>query len=135
MSNNILTKEQERYFKNSKIRDSKGNLLICYHGTPTPSFKEFNSSQANSQFGEYKFNKHNVNYFTTNKDAASSYTEFGYDNGSNVYACYINIEKPFIVDNKSLSEIKSSFNIKRIEYEDTKSTLLTLWLINIKINI
>ena len=110
--NEDLSKEQESYFKNSKVRDSRGNLLICYHGTSTPGFKEFNPSTSKSQFGKYKFNNKNVNYFTTNKDSASSYTKFGYDDGSNVYSCYINIENPFIVDNKSLSDIKSAFNIK-----------------------
>lgn len=107
-----LTKEQENYFKNSKIRDQNGDLLICYHGTSGSGFDVFDARKGNSQFGKYKFSNYNVNYFTTNKASASSYTKFGYDNGSNVYACYINIENPFIVDNKSLSDIKSSFNIK-----------------------
>ena len=39
---NILTKEQIEYFKDSKIRDKSGNLLVCYHGTQNPGFKEFN---------------------------------------------------------------------------------------------
>ena len=108
----LVGQTQEEYFKNSKVRDDRGNLLICYHGTPNPGFKSFDARKAKSQFGDYKFNKSNVNYFTTNKASAESFTEFGYDDGTNVYACYINIVNPFVVDNKSLSDIKSSFNIK-----------------------
>lgn len=30
----VLSKEQQEYFKESKIRDKEGNLLTMYHGTP-----------------------------------------------------------------------------------------------------
>ena len=30
---NALSAEQKKFFKDSKVRDSKGNLLVCYHGT------------------------------------------------------------------------------------------------------
>ena len=52
-----LTKEQEQYFKNSKVRDSKGNLLVVYHGTHSPGFMEFNPVDKDSKFGKYKFDK------------------------------------------------------------------------------
>ena len=39
---NQLTQEQIEYFKNSKIVDKDGQLIVCYHGSPTPYFKEFN---------------------------------------------------------------------------------------------
>lgn len=106
-----LSKQQEEYFKNSKVRDKDGNLIVCYHGTPTPGFKEF-GKERNSQFGKYKFGDANVNYFTTNKEAASSYTYLGYEKDGNVYACYINIENPYIVDNESEAKMRSSFNLK-----------------------
>lgn len=111
---NKLTREQEEFFKNSKIRDDNGNLLVCYHGTTQPGFKEFNPSSSKSQFGKYKFSKANVNYFSTDLHSASSYTDMGYEDKKvgNVYYCYINIENPFIVNNESLADIKSSFNIK-----------------------
>lgn len=107
-----LTPEQQEYFKDSKVRDADGNLLVCYHGTPTPGFKEFNHTNSDSQFGNYKFKNYNVNYFTTDKKSASSYTEFGYDDGSNVYACYVNIVNPYIVNNKTEAGMRNSFNIK-----------------------
>lgn len=99
-----LTKEQEEYFKDSKIRDEKGNLLVCYHGTVNPGFKEFNAPKGKSQFGEYKFRKYNVNYFTTSKETARGYTKLG--NGD-VYACYLNVVNPYIVNNETEDDIKS----------------------------
>ena len=108
---NTLTQEQIEYFKNSKIVNSNGNLLVCYHGSPNAGFKEFNPKDNKSQFGKYKFGDHNVNYFTTDRNSAASYTEFGYDDGT-IYECYINIVNPFIVDNKSEADIKTHLNIK-----------------------
>lgn len=109
---NQLSQEQINYFKNSKVRDKDGNLIVCYHGTPNPGFKEFNPKDSKSQFGKYKFDKYNVNYFTTDKKSATSYTEIGIEENDNVYACYLNIVNPFIVDNKTTADIKSSFNIQ-----------------------
>lgn len=97
---NELSQEQINYFKNSKVVDSKGNLLVVYHGSPNAGFKEFNPKDNKSQFGKYKFDKYNVNYFTTNKKAAASYTDMGYDDGT-VYECYLNIVNPYIIDMKS----------------------------------
>lgn len=31
---NDLTVDQAEYFRNSKVRDKDGNLLVMYHGTP-----------------------------------------------------------------------------------------------------
>lgn len=125
-----LTPEQEKFFSKSKARDSKGNLLVCYHGTTKPGFNEFNPSKGNSQFGNYKFKNYNVNYFTTSFDVAQGYTEIGVggltdeDNDyKNIYACYLNIENPYIVDNSTKNEIKSwqgiqDKNIRKVELED-----------------
>lgn len=110
--NEAVTPSQEEYFKNSKVRDKDGNLLVVYHGTLAPGFKEFGANKGKSQFGKYKFGKYNVNYFTTDKASAASYTELGVERDGNVYACYLNIENPFIVDNKVESDIKSAFNIQ-----------------------
>lgn len=38
---NQLTKAQAEFFKNSKIRDNEGRLLVVYHGTNKGSFTEF----------------------------------------------------------------------------------------------
>ena len=137
---NILTPAQINYFKNSKIRDSKGNLLVCYHGTQSGGFEEFLPQEFSNAL-YYKFGKANVNCFTTDLYTAKSYS--GYmtkrlengervdtepfdftdnENGkkSGVYAVYLNIKNPLIVDpddslyeKDSTSDIRYWKNIKR----------------------
>lgn len=38
-----LSKEQQEFFKDSKVRDADGNLLVMYHGTPNGSHTKFRS--------------------------------------------------------------------------------------------
>ena len=38
-----LSNEQKEFFKDSKIRDENGNLLVLYHGTTNGGFDSFNS--------------------------------------------------------------------------------------------
>ena len=38
---NTLSEQQAEYFKDSKIRDENGNLLVVYHGTPNFGFTTF----------------------------------------------------------------------------------------------
>ena len=80
-------------FSNSKVRDSKGNLLKCYHSS-------------NNDFDNFEI-KDNVNgrlygsgiYFSTNSDYMFSYGKIGYE-------CYLNIINPWYF-NSSYEEIKS----------------------------
>lgn len=95
-----LSKGQEDFFRNSKIRDGDGNLLVCYHGTEHPGFGSFDSRKGSSQFGRHKFRDANVNYFTTSEDVAVGYTDMGVREGGNVYACYLNVENPYVIDAK-----------------------------------
>lgn len=82
-----LSKEQADYFRNSKVRDEKGNLLVMYHGTPNGGFTKFRSGS----------------YFTQNPDYAALYQNpgasmLGYKKGADNpqnYQVYLNIEKPF----------------------------------------
>lgn len=114
----LLSKEQEKYFQKSKIRDKLGNLLICYHGTPNPGFTEFNPAENKSQFGEYKFNTNNINYFTTNKEVAKGYTDIGIERNNNIYACYLNIENPYIVDVDTKDDMISWKSLKDRKIRD-----------------
>lgn len=117
---NSLSQEQIEFFKNSKVRDEKGKLLVTYHGTHTPGFLEFNPIDKDSKFGKYKFKDFNVNYFTSSLYTAQGYTDLGVGDVygdkdaqyGNIYACYLNITNPYYVDNTSTSEIKSWQNIK-----------------------
>lgn len=61
-----LTEEQIQYFKDSKARDALGNLLVFYHGTPTPHFTVFDPSM--SKDGRSLF-------FTDSPTVANTYTD------------------------------------------------------------
>ena len=71
---NPLTPEQVKFFANSKVRDSKGNLLVCYHGTGS----EFNT-----------FDDNRTSWFTPNDYYARSF------NSKHLHSCYLNITNPF----------------------------------------
>lgn len=44
---NALSEGQQEYFKNSKVRDEDGNLMVMYHGTMNAGFTVFDKSKAN----------------------------------------------------------------------------------------
>jgi len=115
---NPLTPEQSAFFKDSKIRDSQGRLLVCYHGTKKAGFEEFLPQDFVNSL-HYKFGKNNVNCFTTEKSVAMGYSgamwkrlpdgskvevepydffpnEYGKKSG--IYAVYLDIKNPLIVD-------------------------------------
>ena len=137
---NILTPAQISYFKDSKVRDAKGNLLVCYHGTKKAGFEEFLPQDFVSAL-YYKFGKNNVNCFTTEKCNAMGYSGYfrkhlpdgnvvepepydfvpnEYGKKSGVYAVYLNIKNPLVVDPDdslydpdSLHDSREWKNIKR----------------------
>lgn len=65
-----LTKEQQEYFKDSKVRDENGNLLKVYHGSKNSGFNVFQYSedvQTGTDYGE-------AYYFTSDRQKASGYS-------------------------------------------------------------
>ena len=66
-----LSKQQQEYFKDSKVRDEEGRLLEVYHGTDTGGFMVFNPKGASG----YRFGDNIVNFFTNNQQMAETYTE------------------------------------------------------------
>lgn len=73
-----LSKEQQEYFKDSKVRDENGNLLVLHHGTDA----DFNIFE-HKYIGED--NKDGLGfYFTSNN------LQFEYENPKTVYANIIN---------------------------------------------
>lgn len=87
-SENELSKEQEEFFKDSKIRDESGNLLVCYHGTPIANIKEFKPNT----------------FFTANKKYAQAYSKWEDEDTPNIYAVYLNITNPFDLSTKEQVE-------------------------------
>ena len=60
-----LTKGQQEYFKDSKMRDDNGNLMVMYHGSQDAGFHEFNAEMSDdgSSF-----------FFVDRNDVAASYS-------------------------------------------------------------
>lgn len=77
---NELSAEQQEYFKDSKVRDEDGRLLVVYHGA--------------RDTGRTVFTR-NVTYFTDDESMADSYSP----NGGR-YTGYLNITKPLEIDAK-----------------------------------
>jgi hypothetical protein len=87
-----LTKEQEAFFKDSKVRDENGNLLTMYHGTSSGGHTVFDPWGAKvGLFGQ-------GSYFTDNQSVAESYTEKGRGNNQQIYEVYLNITNPIDMD-------------------------------------
>lgn len=75
---NELSKEQAEYFKDSKVRDENGKLLVVYHGTRKADFTVFNMT---------------ANFYTDSEDVADSYAPNG-----EKFRGYLDIKNPFIID-------------------------------------
>ena len=106
-----LTKQQQEYFKNSKVRDENGNLLVMYHGTEanvgipeTSWFTIFDIDKA----GNHGSMLGDGFYFTSNKSHAEQYAH----TRGNIYETYLNIENPLELDYFSTGEL--AYAIRKI---------------------
>lgn len=87
----ILTKQQQEYFKDSKVRDENGNLITVYHGTDR-LFTEFKDK--NIQHGRAIIDGF---YLTPDKNNASSY-------GNRTMELYVDIKNPlYLHENNGLT--------------------------------
>lgn len=139
---NELSKEQETYFKDSKVRDKDGNLLKVYHVSDA-NFNEFKGSNILSiKDGIVKQESNGMSYFTANnkyiagiknhleknrmfKFDYNSFDENGNftNNKKNItkYSVYLDIRNPL-----DLSDIKSNLTIKEwINVLKDKGIILT----------
>lgn len=101
-----LSNEQKEFFKDSKIRDENGNLIIMYHGTPNGTFDVFKP----------------YSYFTKDKEYADNYQNPFASSTSNksklkndspkTYAVYLNIKKPFDLSDPVAKDIYINEYIK-----------------------
>lgn len=80
----VLSESQKEYFKNSKVIDEDGNLMVVYHGTPKPNFSVF-------KLGDGALG--NGIYFAESKEYSK-----GFSFGSNPYEVYLNITNPYEVN-------------------------------------
>ena len=100
---NKLSEGQQEYFKDSKVRDKDGNLLLVYHGTKE-DFSVFEKSKIgkNGAFEGTGFN------FTPSRGRASSY-------GGKLLSGYLNITKPLSASRITMSVSKLADIIKKVD--------------------
>ena len=91
-----LTKEQQEFFKDSKVRDSEGRLTPVYHGTPNGGFTEF-------KLPKYMFSlmsSYGPGFYFTDKNNARQYMKPVNKSKipgtrAKLYETYLNITNPF----------------------------------------
>ena len=99
-----LSKEQQEYFKDSKMRDEDGNLKVMYHGTPNGDFTVFKDGT----------------YFTDNKayadvyqsPSASSISTGKVASAPKIFEVYLDIKKPFDINDAEARNIYINDYIK-----------------------
>ena len=99
-----LTKEQQEYFKDSKVRDENGSLKVVYHGTPNGNFSTFKDGT----------------YFTDNKKyadryqtpSASSISVGKVASNPKTFEFYLNMTKPFDINDAEAREVYINDYIK-----------------------
>lgn len=79
-----LTKNQQEYFKDSKVRDKEGNLLRMYHGTNEQEFTKFGRRE----------NTNRPFYFSASKKYAEEFTTRRRYGPKNLYEVYLDIKNP-----------------------------------------
>lgn len=86
-----LTAEQAEYFKNSKVRDEKGNLKAVYHGTN----EDFSVFKSNEWLTE-KNGKSNIKgYFSENEEYARNYGK--------TKPYYLDVKNPLVFKDTSMT--------------------------------
>ena len=100
-----LSEGQREYFKDSKIIDKDGNLLVVYHNSDT-DFNVFDKNKIGSNNGS-SFGR--GFYFATYQDLANDY-------GTIQKEYYLNIKNPLDYDN-GIEQIKKMFELSDYEYD------------------
>lgn len=82
-----LTEQQQEYFKDSKVRDEEGRLMVMYHGTPNGNYDKFRSGTYFTPMADYAENYQNPS-------ASSISVKRNADNPT-TFKAYLNMVKPF----------------------------------------
>ena len=104
-----LTKQQQEYFKDSKVRDENGNLQVVYHGSP-------------NQFTQFSYDYIGSNgtalgkgfYLTDSISMANGFT----GNGNEVMELYANITKPLSLDELTINKQEFKKFVREIAKQD-----------------
>lgn len=107
---NPLTPEQVEFFKNSKVRDSQGRLLVVYHGTDA----DFNEFKKEFMGTNPRFALQNGGYGGANKGFFFTNDEWYASNvGKNVKKCYLNITNPLNIKGSGWGSAVSQLDRRR----------------------
>lgn len=92
-----LTKKQQEYFKDSKVRDENGSLLTVYHGTNS-DFTVFDRGKIGENYWQSGNSAYGGFYFTDKESSAESYAALstGLNGKGRVVESYLNITNPLI---------------------------------------
>lgn len=113
-----LSKEQQKYFENSKIIDGEGNLITVYH-TTTDLVKQFNEFNPVGTYG-YKFGNQIVNYFTNSKDMSGSYAQYRYEEANTKKITNMNDVNELLGDRYELKEENGKYRL----YDKQKNKII-----------
>ena len=99
-----LTKEQQDYFKDSKMRDENGSLKVMYHGTPDGEFTVFRDGTYFTDSKEYadRYQNPSASSISTGKVASTPKT----------FEVYLDIKKPFDINDAEARNIYINDYIK-----------------------
>ena len=95
-----LSEAQAEYFKDSKVRDKDGNLLVVYHGT-MESFSVFDITKSRSYDEKLNYDLPGF-YFSESNEESGGY-------GSAVKPYYVNVTNPYDGDTYKLAKEKGSY--------------------------
>ena len=109
-----LSKAQQEFFKDSKVRDDDGNLKVMYHGT-TSDFNVFDINQAGKNYSGWSRNGKGF-YFTDKLGLADFWANESNTNGKNtkIMEVYLNVTNPFNVYENyvgKLNDLQSKYKI------------------------
>lgn len=118
-----LSEGQKAYFKDSKVRDDDGRLLVMYHGSNS-EFTIFDISKG----GKSNSNAGVGFWFTETNEGASNFAEniwYGDTETPKIYEVYLNVKKPKVYKTtdgrkqlKMLSSQYDELNRKKYELEN-----------------
>lgn len=93
-----LTEAQKDYFKDSTLRDTDGDLVVCYHRTNN-NFDAFDINRVGAN-GDKGYCGEGI-YFT------SAGGVFGSGFGKHTYECYLNIKNPLVIEDLPMFDKES----------------------------
>lgn len=97
-------------FKDSKIRNNNGELLVCYHGSDDDKLYDTIDTDKSAYSTPYAV-------FTDDLEWATTHAQ-RYGNKGNVYECYLNITNPLIIDAKGNDVYSIPLNSNEVHISD-----------------